>query len=133
MNYLRNKLVPTEIRNDINTLKSDVNEIKTKLTSCEQTSKTALEQARAALQQQTIKTEPVAKAPFVFEPPKPRNQSISFLDQIKKGVSLKKPDSSQVQRDKPLHLMDYVRKKNGFAEEMERRRRAIQPVEDNEF
>jgi hypothetical protein len=146
MNYLRNKLVPQEIRNDINTLKSDVSNIKGRLTG--------LEQAKQSLTQQTVKSVVPSKTPTVFSTHK-SNPNISFLDQIKQGTSLRKTPQSNEKKEvykapllkdiekgialkktpiqshnKPIGIMDYVRNRNGFEKEMERRRNAIQPDDD---
>lgn len=112
MNYLKNALLPKEIRNDINTLKSGVSELNTRLTG--------LEKAQQALNQQVIKTAPIAKKPTLFEP----NDRGSLLDQIKKGKQL-----NPAQPKKTPISMNNIRPNdvlmNAIAERMRRQRQAV--------
>lgn len=116
MNYLRNKLVPTEIRNDINSLKSNVSEINTRLTG--------LERAQQSLNQQLIKSVTVAKQNTLFEP------KGSLLDQIKKGQPLR-----PTQPKKPMAPINSIRPNdvlmNAIAERMKRQRAGISPDTEN--
>lgn len=115
MNFLKNKLVPTEIRNDIHTLKSEVSTLGSRLTG--------LEKAQQALREQMIKTVPVAKTPTVFEP------RGSLLDQIRQGMKLQptrpKPAPVAVNNIRPNDAI-----MNAIAERMKRQRAGISPDAD---